>query len=169
MSRGSTGRTRRWSTPHLVSCTLAVLTMLTTRTAPLAATAGREAASQPHDTARRAQILARALQDELVRRRRTPEGLGPGNGPGVDVTPLFVAALDEGASTADVTAMLTAAGFSVIRLPARDGEQALTATKDLPSQLSTKVHAIAIARLRRNEDGEEVMSGISAILTWSAP
>ena len=155
--------------PGLVACTLAVLTTLTTRTAPLAATTGRGAASQTHDTARRAQILSRALQDELVRRRRTPEGLGPGNGPGVDVTPLFVAALDEGASTVDVTAMLTAAGFSVIRLPARDGEQALTATKDLPSRLFARVHAIAIARLRRSECGEEVMSGIEAILIWSAP
>ena len=167
MSQGSTGRTRRWSTPRLVSCTLAVLTTLTTRTAPLAATAGRGAASQPHDTARRAQILAKELQNELVRRRRTPEELGPGNGPGVDVTSLFVAALDEGVSAANVTATLTAAGFSVIRLPARDGEQALTATKDLPSQLFAKVYAIA--RLRWNKSGEEVMSGISVILTWSAP
>ncbi len=169
MSRGNARRSGHRSMSGLMACTLAALTTLTTRTALLAATAGRRAVTQPHDTARRAQILARALQDELVRRRRTPEGLGPGNGPGVDVTPLFVAALDEGASTADVTAMLTATGFSVIRLPARDGEQALTATKDLPSQLFAKVYAIAIASLRRNENGEEVMSGIEAILTWSVP
>lgn len=168
MSQGKGGRPGRRGALALVVCMLAALTAITIKTVPLRAAEKEAATSQSDDTTQRAQVLAKALQADLARRRRTPGGLGVGNGPGIGITPLLEAVIATGMPTRQVAEILAAAGFSMFHIGDVTGPKAFTATKDIDTQLFSKVYVIAIIMLRHNERGEEEMASVKAALKWSA-
>lgn len=66
-----------------------------------------------------------------------------------------------------VTAPLTAAGFSVVRMTARSGQPVLTATEYINVRHFPQTYVMAIAKLRPNEHGREEIANPSTFLMWA--
>ncbi len=116
---------------------------------------------------RQGTILVGAIQRELDERGATPEGLGAGNGPGVDISDVFNTVLAAGTPEGAVTTTLKAAGFTLLALQDNDGEDVITATKQLSSSSWVVTQAIAVVRFKIGHGGKGRLGQVRASLTWS--